>query len=66
MSAFPVPAPGTCWGCVHRTARFKARRAAVWCGKWHAPSQGRCTDYRFKGKAAALAMRFYASAKPAR
>lgn len=64
MRLEPVPAAGTCLGCVHRSARFKGRRAEAWCGKWHQARSGRCTDYLFKGKANAIAMRFYAGARP--
>lgn len=64
MSAIPVPVPGTCWGCVHRAQRFKARQSVIWCAKWHAPTPQRCADYRHQGKANALALRFYASARP--
>lgn len=64
MSAHPIPAPGTCWGCLHRTARFSTRKSVVWCAKWHAPTPQRCTDYRSKAKATGQLMRFYASARP--
>lgn len=64
MSGIPTPAPGTCWGCVHRSARLKARKGIVWCAKWHAEPAQRCTDYRSQRAAHRAALRFYAAARP--